>query len=109
MSIPAEKQEEVKSLLSFLEQETNSVELKSSIELIEPKREIGETIACSAKDDHGLTRARIIPNMSHSSNDGQKWLYISQGQRHNVVGISITLKSLKEIVQWAITSANAKE
>jgi hypothetical protein len=86
------KAEEVKSLLSLLEQEVG-----------EPIREIGETITCSAKDDHGITKARIVPNMSDNSTDNNKWLYISQGRLPNIVGVSLTLKSLKEIIQWAET------
>jgi hypothetical protein len=89
-----QKVEEVKSLLALLEQEQ-----------IEPSREFGETITCSAKDDHGITKARVVPNMSDTASDTDKWIYVSQGKLHNIVGISITLKSLKEIVQWAESKA----
>jgi hypothetical protein len=89
------KVEEVKSLLSLLEQEQ-----------MEPIRDIGENITCSAKDNHGLTKARIVPNMSDAAGENDKWVYISQGRLPNIVGVSITLQSLKEIVQWAETKEN---
>jgi hypothetical protein len=85
--------DEIKSLLSVLEQES-----------IEPAQEFGESMAFYGNDDYALTKARIVPNMSPLSSDSQKWVYLHQG----TAGLSVTLKTLKELIVWAETKQETK-